>query len=59
MDGFTVDNKDEIICVFGADDGENGKIFIFERDDKKAFQEVKFYALSKGIPEEQIDFLDK
>lgn len=57
MDGQATDDKDEIICAFGADDGENGKIFKFKRDDKNAFQKVKEYALSKGIPEEEIDFL--
>ena len=53
----SVDDPDEIICAFGADDGEGGKVFKFRRDDKKAFQYVKEYALSKGIPEEEIDFL--
>lgn len=57
MDGRAVDNKDEIICAFGADDGEGGKIFIFNRDDKKTYQEITDYAISKGIPKEQIDFL--
>ncbi|PIR41979.1 MAG: hypothetical protein COV30_00835 [Candidatus Yanofskybacteria bacterium CG10_big_fil_rev_8_21_14_0_10_37_15] len=58
MDGYAIYSRDEVICAFGADDGENGKIFVFKRDDKKAFREVKTYALSKGIPEEQIDFLN-
>lgn len=59
MDGYALDDKNEVICAFGADDGEGGKIFIFRRDDKKSFQDVRKFALSKGIPEEQIDFLDK
>lgn len=57
MDGHTAGDPDEIICAFGADDGEGGRIFKFRRNDKKAFQEAKKYALSKGIPEEQFDFL--
>ncbi|MDO8496259.1 MAG: hypothetical protein Q7S43_03245 [bacterium] len=58
MDGHLVGDPDEIICAFGADDGEGGRIFKFRRDDKKAFQEAKEYALSRGIPEEEFDFLN-
>lgn len=57
MDGHATDNMDEIICAFGADDGENGRIFIFQRNDKKTYQEIIDYAISKGIPKEQVDFL--
>lgn len=58
VDGYAIDNHDEVICAFGADDGEGGKIFIFKRDDNDAFKKVETYALSKGIPKEQMDFLD-
>lgn len=59
MDGFEVDNHDKIICAFGADDGEGGRIFLFDRSDIEAFNKVKEYAVSKGIPKVQIDFLNK
>ena len=35
MDGYDIKDKNEIICAFGADDGEGGKIFIFRRNDQK------------------------
>lgn len=59
LDGFEVDDREKIICAFGADDGEGGRIFLFDRDDAQAFDEVLAYALSKGIPEEQMNFLQK
>jgi len=58
LDGYEMDNKDKIICAFGADDGNKGKIFLFNRSDKLAYKKVKDYGLSKGIPLEQLDFLD-
>lgn len=57
MDGWLVNDKEIVICAFGADDGEGGKIFVFKRDNKKTYQEITDYAISKGIPKEQIDFL--
>ncbi len=56
-DGWLANDKNTIICAFGADDGENGKIFVFKRDDKQTYQEITDYAVSKGIPKEQVDFL--
>lgn len=58
MDGWVKDDKDHVVCAFGADDGENGKVFVFRRNDKDAFGEVVKYALSKGIPKDQMDFLE-
>lgn len=58
MDGYDVEDKDEIIVAFGADDGANGKIFQFKRSDEKAVSEVVKYGISKGIPEEQMDFMN-
>ena len=58
LDGHEIENKDKIICAFGADDGNKGKIFLFNRKDKIAYQKVKDYGLSKGIPIEQLDFLE-
>ena len=58
MDGYNVQDKKEIVVAFGADDGEKGKIFQLVRDDKKAMDEVVAYGISKGIPKEQMDFMD-
>jgi hypothetical protein len=58
MDGYGVENRNEIIVAFGADDGSGGKIFQFIKDDKKAIDEVVKYGISKGIPKEQMDFMD-
>lgn len=59
MDGFEIKNSDNVICAFGFDDGEKGKIFRFNRNDKKSYEKVREYGISKGIPPEQMDFLDK
>lgn len=58
MDGYGVDDKEDLIVAFGADDGEGGKIFQFSRNDKNATDEVVEYGISKGIPKEQMDFMD-
>lgn len=58
MDGYGIENKNDVIVAFGADDGEGGKIFQFARDDKKTINEVIEYGINKGIPKEQIDFMD-
>ncbi|OGK29536.1 hypothetical protein A3B02_02325 [Candidatus Roizmanbacteria bacterium RIFCSPLOWO2_01_FULL_42_14] len=52
-------NADEAICAFGADDGENGKVFIFHFDDMDAYRRVLKYGESKGIPRKVMDFLGK
>ncbi len=56
MDGYEVDNKNQVIVAFGADDGEGGKIFQFERNDKNEIKKVVDFGVSKGIPKEQMDF---
>ncbi|MDE2019693.1 MAG: hypothetical protein KGJ13_05110 [Patescibacteria group bacterium] len=56
MDGYKENDKNDLIVVFGADDGEGGKIFRFKRDDKEKIREVVDYGISKGIPKEQMDF---
>lgn len=58
MDGYDIENKNSKIVAFGADDGEKGKVFQFTRDDKKAIDKVVEYGMSKGIPKEQMDFMD-
>lgn len=58
MDGFKEDDKDDLMVAFGADDGEGGKIFQFKRDDKDLIQKVIDYGISKGIPEERMDFIE-
>src|SRR3989344_7804775 len=35
MDGDGVEDKNDIIVAFGADDNEGGKVFQFRKDDKK------------------------
>lgn len=56
MDGYQVDDKNQIIVAFGTDDGEGGKIFQFERNDKNEIKKVVDYGISKGVPKEQMDF---
>ncbi|HBP00699.1 MAG: hypothetical protein UY41_C0018G0005 [Candidatus Moranbacteria bacterium GW2011_GWE1_49_15] len=58
MDGYGVEDVDEVIVVFGADDGEGGKIFEFRRGDQESLSEIVEYGISKGIPKEQMDFMD-
>ena len=58
MDGDGVEDKNDIIVAFGADDNEGGKVFQFRKDDKKSIDEVVGYGISKGIPAEQMDFMD-
>ncbi len=58
MDGYSPEDKNDMIVAFGADDGEGGKVFQFRRDDKKAVEGVIEYGISKGIPREQMDFMD-
>ncbi len=58
MDGYNPEDRDDVIVAFGADDGEGGKKFQFRRDDKKTIEEVVEYGISKGIPREQMDFMD-
>ncbi len=58
MDGYGIENGNEIIVAFGADDGVGGKIFQFIKDDKKAINDVIEYGISKGIPKEQMNFMD-
>jgi hypothetical protein len=59
MDGYNSENKDNIIVAFGADDGEGGKVFEFKRNDQMAISEVVNYGIKKGIPKEQLDFLEE
>ena len=58
MDGYGENNKNDIIVAFGSDDGGGGKLFQFKRDDKDAINEVVEYGISKGIPKEQMDFME-
>jgi hypothetical protein len=58
MDGYGLEDKDEIIVAFGADDGEGGKIFQFRRTDTAAYEKVIEYGMSKGIPKEELDFFE-
>lgn len=58
MDGYKINDRNNIIVAFGADDGNGGKIFEFERNDDRMIAEVVEYGMSKGIPKEQLDFLD-
>ncbi|MFH0854764.1 MAG: hypothetical protein V1891_04735 [bacterium] len=56
--GYSVDDHNMIVCAFGDDDGNNGKIFVFRKnEDKKTYEEILKYGASKGIPAEEMDFL--
>ncbi len=59
MDGYGVEDKNNLVVAFGADDGEGGKIFQFRKDDTGALKEVVKYGIGKGIPKEQMDFNEK
>lgn len=58
MDGYGLEDKNDMIVAFGADDGAGGKIFHFDRNDKEAIDSVVAYGISKGIPKEQMDFME-
>jgi hypothetical protein len=58
MDGYDVEDKNNLVVAFGADDGNGGKIFQFKKDDQKAIDEVIAYGEEKGIPKEQLDFVE-
>ena len=47
-----------MLVVFGTDDGEGGRIFMFDRGNKNKIDEISKYGISKGIPAEQMDFGD-
>ena len=55
MDGYQIGDKNKIIIAFGADDGNNGQIFIFNKTDKKECAKFKKYGLSKKIPYDQLN----
>ena len=59
LDGYEVDNKDKLIVAFGSDDGENGKIYELDRNDKDTRLEIINYGISRGIPKDQMSFADK
>lgn len=58
LDGYRLEDKDEILVAFGSDDGEGGRVFQFSREDKEAIARVIEYGVSKGIPKQQLDFMD-
>ena len=43
MDGYSIQNKNDIIVAFGVDDGEGGRVFKFSRDNKDAIAETVKY----------------
>ena len=58
LDGYEIENKNKMLVVFGTDDGEGGRIFMFDRGNKNKIDEISKYGISKGIPAEQMDFGD-
>lgn len=58
MDGINEADSNDVLVAFGADDGSGGKLFRFRRNDQSAIDEVIRYGISKGIPKEQMDFLE-
>lgn len=55
--GYSVVNPNELICAFGSDDGNGGKIFMFKKSEKREYEKVLKYGVSKGIPKDEMDFL--
>jgi len=58
MDGYEEGDKNKLIIAFGADDGEGGRIFTFNKGDIEKIKEVVDYGVSKGIPKEQMNFYE-
>lgn len=58
LDGYSISDKDKCIVAFGADDGEDGKLFQFNIKDKETVNKIIDYGISKGIPREQLDWMD-
>ena len=58
MDGWELNNMNERVVIFGYDDGSRGKVFLFNVKDKRNYNACIKYGLSKGIPKEQLDFLE-
>lgn len=57
LDGLEIGHESNMVVAFGADDGNNGKIFLFDKENETEVTKVIEYALEKGIPQEQLDFL--
>jgi|GEM_PF-4917625 len=56
--GYSTTDNDKIICAFGADDGNNGKVFIFSKnDDKEIYENILRYGEERGIPKDVMNFL--
>lgn len=58
MEGNLVEDPNVVICAFGADDEEGGRVFIFDRNDKNALRDCIEYGKAQGIPDKQMDFLE-
>lgn len=56
--GYSINDIDKIVCAFGIDDGNNGKVFIFSKKrDKNIYEDIIKYGEEKGIPKDVMDFL--
>lgn len=55
--GFNIEDPSKVIVGFGADDGEGGKVFEFDKKDEDSYQKMVDYGVSKGIPAWVMDFL--
>ncbi|NLC31065.1 MAG: hypothetical protein GX765_03370 [Candidatus Moranbacteria bacterium] len=56
--GYSMKDNDKIVCAFGADDGNNGKVFIFSKNkDKNIYEDIIKYGEEKGIPKDVMNFL--
>lgn len=58
LDGYSVENKNDCVVAFGADDGEDGKLFKFNIKDKITVNRIIKYGMNKGIPKEQLNWMD-
>ena len=57
FDGESVQDEAENICGFGSDDGDGGKLFVFDKGDLETYSNILVYGINCGIPIEVMDFL--
>lgn len=56
LDGYDIENKNNMVVAFGSDDNEDGKIFKFNRSNREEISSIQSYGVLKGIPVQQMDF---
>ena len=58
LNGCGVNESKKILCAFGKDDGNNGKIFVFDSENLMEYTKILQYGLSKNIPFKVMDFME-